>query len=209
MEWQFDNSIAKIFASHARQHIPNYDDVIDLSVDLCNQYYEKNDAILEVGCAIGETISRLHQTGFTNIHGVEASESMLAACPKHIATYYLSKSFPESSTPYKVVLCNWTLHFIDDKRSYLSAIARNLTKDGMLVLTEKTANEGIPLEQYHKFKLSSGVSHTEIKQKAESLKNVMHIDSVEWYFNTLRESGFSKIYIASANWCFTTFVATI
>lgn len=209
MEWQFDNSIAKIFSNHARQHIPNYDSIIDLSVNLCDHYYEKSDPILEVGCAIGETIVRLHKKGFTNIHGVEASESMLAACPKDIATYYLTKTFPESNMNYKVVLCNWTLHFMEDKFRYLADIAAHLSKDGMLVLTDKTANEGIALEQYHKFKLSSGVSPEEVEQKAESLKNIMHIDPVEWYFNTLKELGFGKIYIASASWCFTTFVATI
>lgn len=209
MEWQFDNSVAKIFANHARQHIPDYDKVIDLSVSLCDQYYQKNDPILEVGCAIGETIIRLNEKGFTNVHGVEASQSMLDGCPKDIATYYLTERFPTSDTKYKVVLCNWTLHFMQDKVSYLKDIAANLSKDGMLVLTDKTVNEGLALEQYHKFKLSSGVSQEEVRQKAESLKNVMHIDSVEWYFNTLRELGFGKIYIASANWCFTTFVATI
>lgn len=209
MEWQFDNSVAKIFANHARQHIPDYDKVIDLSVSLCDQYYQKNDPILEVGCAIGETIIRLNEKGFTNVHGVEASQSMLDSCPKDIATYYLTEKLPTSDTKYKVVLCNWTLHFMQDKISYLKDIASNLSKDGMLVLTDKTVNEGLALEQYHKFKLSSGVSQEEVRQKAESLKNVMHIDSVEWYFNTLRELGFGKIYIASANWCFTTFVATI
>ena len=209
MEWQFDNSVAKIFANHARQHIPDYDKVIDLSVSLCDQYYQKNDPILEVGCAIGETIIRLSEKGFTNIHGVEASQSMLDVCPKDIAIYYLTEKFPTSNTKYKVVLCNWTLHFIQDKVSYLRDIASNLSKDGMLVLTDKTVNEGLALEQYHRFKLSSGVSQDEVRQKAESLKNVMHIDSVEWYFNTLGELGFGKIYIASANWCFTTFVATI
>lgn len=209
MEWQFDNSVAKIFASHATQHIPDYDKVIDLSVSLCDQYYQKDDPILEVGCAIGETICRLNKKGFIDIHGVEASQSMLDECPKDIATYYHTEQFPKSDKKFKVVLCNWTLHFMKDKVSYLKEIADNLSNDGMLILTDKTANEDFALEQYHKFKLSSGVSPEEVVKKAESLKNVMHIDSVEWYFTTLRQLGFRKIYIASANWCFTTFVATI
>lgn len=209
MEWQFDNSVAKIFANHARQHIPDYDNVIDLSVSLCEQYYQKNDPILEVGCAIGETITRLHKSGFTNIHGVESSSPMLSECPKNIATYYHTAYFPNTDTKFKAILCNWTLHFMEDKISYLKEIRSNLSDDGMLVLTEKTMNDGLALEQYHKFKISSGVSPEEVRQKAESLKHVMHVDSIEWYFNNLRALGFGKIYIASANWCFTTFVATI
>jgi 2-polyprenyl-3-methyl-5-hydroxy-6-metoxy-1,4-benzoquinol methylase len=76
MSWKFDNTIAKIFTEHARQHIPNYDLVIDKSIDLCNWHLKKDDSIIDVGSATGETLQRLHRDGFTNLTGVDASQDM-------------------------------------------------------------------------------------------------------------------------------------
>ena len=75
--WVFDNAVASTFVDHARQHIPNYDQVIDKSVDLCLRYLPSQANIIDVGCATGETLRRLHAAGFTNLSGVEASYAML------------------------------------------------------------------------------------------------------------------------------------
>ena len=66
MTWQFDDDVAEIFPQHARQHIPNYDQVLNLSLDVCNDY-SKTSKILDVGCATGETLKLLEQNNFTNI----------------------------------------------------------------------------------------------------------------------------------------------
>jgi biotin operon repressor len=76
----------------------------------------------------------------------------------------------------------------------------------MLILSEKTNNQGYALEQYHLYKERQGVSREDIEAKAQSLKGVMFPESIETHLARLRDLGFSEIYIASANWCFTTFV---
>lgn len=205
MAWQFNKTIADTFDQHARQHIPNYDQVIDLSVDLCNQRLNKDASIVEIGCAVGETVVRLHGLDFINIHAVDASQEMLDNCPKAIATYYCSNTFPNITAD--AVLCNWTLHFIKDKVTYLQDIYQHLSKDGFLVLSEKTSTAHTAIEQYHLFKERNGVSRENIIAKAESLKGVMFVESVEWYLSTLRSIGFKEVYIVNADWCFTTFVA--
>jgi tRNA (cmo5U34)-methyltransferase len=78
---------------------------------------------------------------------------------------------------------------------------------GMLILSEKTENSGYALEQYHLYKERQGVSREDIEAKAASLKGVMFPESVETHLSRLRRLGFQEVYIASANWCFTTFVA--
>jgi tRNA (cmo5U34)-methyltransferase len=206
MEWKFDQTIAQIFSEHARQHIPDYDRVIDLSVDLCTQKVSVDSPILEIGCAIGETIKKLHHVGFSNLHAVDNSQAMLDQCPATMAKYYCSDQFPKISTKFKAILCNWTLHFIRDKNSYLQSCFDHMEPGGFLVLTEKTENTGLALEQYHHLKALNGVSDEQIKAKAESLIGVMFVDSVSWYLDTLKNIGFQQVYIANANWCFTTFV---
>ena len=59
---------------------------------------------------------------------------------------------------------------------------------------------------YHDYKRAKGVSEEEIKQKQESIKNVMFIVDIEYYFSILKFTGFSKVHIIDSYWCFTTFV---
>jgi len=206
--WKFDNTIANIFESHAKQHIPNYDAVIDQCVDVCN-YLDKNTKIIDVGCAIGETLNRLQSHGFTNLHGVDSSSAMISAalldkCSSEIFTLHLSDKFPKEI--YDVVLMNWTLHFIENKIEYLKSVYDGLSDNGLFILTDKTSNDELPLKFYHQFKSRKGVSENEIQQKAESLVNVMFIHDVDWYLKTLRSIGFKEIYIMNAYWCFTSFI---
>jgi ubiquinone/menaquinone biosynthesis C-methylase UbiE len=203
MIWQFDTVIAETFVEHARHHIPNYDTVIDKNVAVCQKLLNKDSAIIDVGCATGETLNRLHRAGFNNLTGVEASHAMLNHCDVNIARILHSDKFPNET--FDGVLCNWTLHFIKDKEQYLSNIYRNLSAGGFLILSEKTSLEPTMIEFYHDFKSSAGVSAEEIEAKAASVRDIMYIDSPKWYLETLSNLGFKNTQIIDASWCFTTF----
>ena len=205
--WQFNQQVAETFADHARQHIPNYDQVIALTVSLCEQKLNANSPILEIGCAIGETVQQLNHKNFVNIHAVDNSQDMIDKCPADMAKYYCSNHFPNTDIKFEAVLCNWTLHFIFDKFSYLKKILEHLEPGGFLILSEKTDNSGLALEQYHRFKSLNGVSDSEIQAKAQSLTDVMFVNDIKWYLDTLKIIGFNQINVVNASWCFTTFVA--
>jgi tRNA (cmo5U34)-methyltransferase len=206
--WNFNKNVAGIFVDHARKHIPDYDRVIDLSVNICQTLLEDHtaDKIVDVGCATGETIKRLRANNLCNLVGVDNSQAMLDQCQDKNALYILSDIFPQEHGPYNAVLCNWTLHFTQDKKTYLKSIFDNLCANGFLILSEKTCNSGTDLKLYHDFKRRQGVSDEEIKFKAESIKNVMFINDVEWYFCELEKIGFSKVTIVNSAPCFTTFL---
>lgn len=207
MTWKFDSNVASMFANHARKHIPDYDKVIRMSIDLCREQLQPNDAILEVGCAVGETVDSLHRFGFNNIHAVDNSQAMLDKCRPDIATYYCSSDYPKTEVQFSAIICNWTLHFMISKKSYLQKMYSNLKPGGFLILSDKTCNSGLSLSKYHDFKRNQGVSEQEIAEKAKSLIGVMHVDSPRWYLDTLNEIGFKEVAVANAAWCFTTFVA--
>lgn len=200
--WKFDTQVASTFSTHARQHIPNYDQVIDQCIEICKEAGEESK-IIDVGCAVGETLVRLKLAGFNNLHGVDNSQSMLDQCPK-IANLQCSDYFPNEM--FDIVLMNWTLHFIPDKISYLRQIYKNLNNRGVLVLTEKTVKDSYAINFYHNFKRFQGVSEEDIAKKAKSVENVMHINNALWYLNTLSEVGFKQTYIINSHWCFNTFV---
>jgi tRNA (cmo5U34)-methyltransferase len=202
--WKFDKDIAKIFVDHARQHIPNYDQVINKCVSVAQDLVAKDSAIVDIGCATGETLRRLHQAGFTNLHGVEASQAMLDHCDLSLAQYYHSDTFPNKK--FDAIFCNWTLHFIKDKVSYLSKIHRNLNDGGFMILSDKTSLDPFCIKKYHEWKSSQGVTQQQIQDKAQSVKNIMFIDSPKWYLDTLQQIGFGRVEVIDAHWCFTTFL---
>lgn len=207
-EWKFDQGISNVFEQHARQHIPNYDQVIDLSVGICKKLFTEHSRIIDVGCATGETVKRLYGAGFHNLVGVDASADMLSkATPLPIAHWIESDQFPVTDGPYSAVICNWTLHFIKDKIAYLTDIYRAIDTNGILILTDKTANSGIELELYHDFKRAQGVSEEDIANKAYSIQDIMFVDTPRWYQATLAEVGFNDIAVINAAPCFTTFIA--
>jgi SAM-dependent methyltransferase len=204
--WQFDAGVASTFVAHARQHIPNYDLVINKCVDLVNNKLGQFDRIIDVGCATGETIRRLHTAGFLNLTGVEASAAMLSHCDRNIARLIHSDRFPQET--FDAVLCNWTLHFVPDKMKYLADIYANLSKSGFMVLSDKTSLDPVCIDHYHKWKHSQGVAWPDILAKEAAVKGIMYIDSPEWYINALTQVGFSNVRIIDASWCFTTFLCT-
>lgn len=203
MTWKFDDSVAKVFVNHARQHIPNYDLVLHKSVEVCEHLLPKTSKIIDIGCATGNTLDMLTAKGFTNITGIDSSQSMLNQC-RSSAKLIHSDKFPEEK--FDAVLCNWTLHFIKDKISYLTDCYQGLNDNGFMILSEKTSVDVLPIHFYHQYKLKAGVSYQAIKEKEQSVKDVMFIDSPEWYIQNLKTIGFDKIYIIDAHWCFTTFL---
>lgn len=204
--WRFDSQVAETFVEHARQHIPGYERVIDKSVTLLRHAIKLDDAVIDIGCATGHTLKKLSTAGFTNLHGVDNSDSMLAHVPANLATLTCSNRLPVD-THYRVVIANWTLHFVQDKVSYLKDIHTQLEPGGYLILSEKTHNQGIMLDLYHDYKKSQGVSDQAIQEKALAIKDVMFINSQQWYLDTLTCLGFQDITVIDADWCFTTFLA--
>ena len=130
---------------------------------------------------------------------------MLDRCPKNIgAEYILSDNF-EIDKKFDVIIINWTLHFIKDKRNYLEQVRRRLNENGTLILTDKTSVHDFPQKHYYNLKRANGVSEAEIQAKAISLENVMHIKDVQWYLTAFMLEGFTT-HIFDADWCFTSFV---
>lgn len=203
MTWKFDSQVAETFVDHARQHIPNYDQVIDKSIETCKYMLPSHASIIDVGCATGETLRRLNAAGFTDLHGVEASHAMLQHCDTTIAQYYHSDRFP--SKKFDAVICNWTLHFIEDKANYLMDMAAGVKPNGFMILSDKTSKDSLPIHFYHNFKRHNGVSDADIQAKEAAVENVMFINSPDWYLQQLNQY-FGKIYIIDASWCFTTFL---
>jgi tRNA (cmo5U34)-methyltransferase len=204
--WQFDQQVAAEFVDHARQHIPNYETVIQKCLILAQQQLTSNSKILDFGCATGHTLSSFYSAGFTNLHGIDLSADMLAQCPSHLTQLHCGGTVPDSHRNFDMIMCNWTLQFSKNKLDILWDIARALRSGGILIISEKISEDPAMIDLYHRWKFDQGVSLLEIDQKARSLQGVMTINSQSWWQDNLNKLGFTQIQIIDASWCFCTYV---
>lgn len=188
-EWSFDSKVADIFEDHASKHIPDYNFVISSLPNLLKKYNVAfTDPVLDFGCATGKTLRTLRYAGFQNLYGVDNSDDMLSRCPKGIAQLYHTKVIPNQK--YKVIICNWTLHFNKNKFELLNTFTKHLDKDGFIILSEKTS--AVDNNDYYYWKKTNGVSEEEIKLKEQSLVGKMFLSSTKDY-----ENEFAKLNLHS------------
>jgi SAM-dependent methyltransferase len=201
--WTFNQTVAERFQEEAFNHIPSYHEVLDLSLTIANAYFNKDSNIIDVGSALGYTVKKFIDDGFVNTIGVEQSKDMISK--SHYTDKIIhSKNFPNDK--FDLVLANWTIHFIKDKKDYISDVYSKLEKNGILILTDKTIQNNITKELYYKFKVSRGVDPTYIIEKEKMLRDAMFLESADWYIKTLSEIGFIETNIIHANLGFVTFL---
>ena len=78
MIWQFDESVAKRFQHEAITNIPDYERVISLCIDIVNNNYPKETKIVDVGSALGYTMDRFIQNGYTRerVEGINTLDDL-------------------------------------------------------------------------------------------------------------------------------------
>jgi len=208
-QWEFDEKVAKKFEHEAKTNIPDYDRVIDYTIDIANLYIPKDAKIIDIGCALGETLKRLYQSGFKNLFGADNSSSMLENAYQpdgHEICYLQTESFPSQEGKFHLVTANWTLHFVNNREAYLGEIYKYLETGGYLILTEKILQSQEAVDLYKIFKQNQGLDDHYIKYKEEALKEVLVSYPLDWYLVTLRKIGFRSIDIINSNITFTTFL---
>jgi len=201
-QWVFDESVAERFQHEAETNIPSYHTVIDKCLTFARKHLNKADKIIDVGSALGYTMNKFIDAGFTNVMGVDNSTAMIEKA-LHKSLVVCSDSLPNYR--YKLVMMNWTLHFVTDKKSYLTTIYNQLEDNGYLILSDKCLQSEIVKDMYYDFKRSRGVSEEYIKQKEHNLIGVMKSVPTEWYLEALHDIGFT-VEIIHADLGFVTFL---
>jgi SAM-dependent methyltransferase len=197
--------VAKRFQQEAEAHIPSYHTVIDMCVEFANKNLKKDDSIIDVGSALGYTMKRFIDEGYKNVIGVDNSRAMIdnSIFPELVIE---NESFPKNN--YDFILANWTIHFIQDKYSYLNDMYNSLSYGGYLILTDKLQQSDIVKRDYYDFKRKNGVSEEYIQQKEKDLVGIMHSVSLGWYTNKLSMVGFKSVEVIHSNLGFTTFLCS-
>ncbi len=209
--WVFDNTVAQNFHTEAQHHIPGYARVLTLCVNIAKTFTPSSARIADVGCAIGETLVGLHNAGFTELVGIDNAGAMLhrARSRPELAhvEFIHTQDFPYNKGPFDIVLANWTLHFIAERKTYLHDIWRGLKPGGLLVLTEKMQSTNDNRTLYHAFKARQGLSHEEICIKEKRLEGILEPRPLGWYIDVLNHLGCRDVDIIHAELGFITLLA--
>lgn len=202
--WVFDDSVANRFQDEAVTHIPDYARVIDMSLDIVKIHFNNTSSkIIDVGSALGYTVDKFLAAGYSNTYGLEISDSMVNQS-LHKDKIIISDTFPNDQ--FDVVLANWTLHFIIERKEYLKAIFNQLNKSGLLILSDKMTQSYPTKELYYAWKQANGISKEEIMLKERKLLGVLETKSLDWYIDTLQDIGFKDIECVNSRFSFNTLV---
>ena len=201
--WTFDDTVAQRFQLEAATHIPDYDRVIDMCVNIVNYSFPKTATIIDVGSALGFTVDKFLKAGYTEVTGLEVSESMKNNS-LHQDRIVLSNTMPDQK--YNVVLANWTLHFILERKEYLTDIFNKLVHGGILILSEKMSQPYPLKDLYYNWKRSNGVSQETIMSKEQKLKGVLETKPLMWYLEILEKIGFAEIECINSRFGFNTLI---
>jgi len=201
--WKFDDSVAARFQNEAENHIPDYARVVNMCLEIAQDNLKKSDAVIDVGSALGYTVDKFINAGFVNTYGLDNSESMINQS-LHKERIILANEFPTQS--FKLIMMNWTLHFVIDKLTYIKKIYDNLEPGGYLIVSDKTTQTAEVKKKYYDFKRANGVSQTYIEEKEKKLAGYMYTVPTSWYNTTFTEVGFSSIEVINARYGFVTFM---
>ncbi|THB73370.1 MAG: methyltransferase domain-containing protein [Gammaproteobacteria bacterium] len=207
-QWEFNEEVANSFENEAVNNIPDYERVINTSINFAEQFVDKNEKVIDVGCALGETLKKFIEAGYTDLYGVDSSAAMLAkAYVDNKIKYIQSNDFPSEQGPFGLITANWTIHFIKQRYEYLENMYKSLKVGGYLILTDKMQLSPEVDAMYRRFKRDRGLSQEYIEYKEEALKEVLVSYPLDWYQVKLREIGFRSVEIINANLSFTTILA--
>lgn len=201
--WKFDDEVAKRFQKEAEDNIPDYERVIQLCLELANSKVNKESTIVDIGSALGHTMDKFLADGYTNVIGIESSQSMIDNS-KHKEKVILSDVYPENLNS-DFVMANWTLHFIVERKKYIQDVYNSLSDGGVFIISDKTAQTKEIKDLYYNFKRANGITDEYIYEKEKKLQGYMHPYAVEWYMDNLKEIGFNNIQILNSRYGFVTF----
>jgi 2-polyprenyl-3-methyl-5-hydroxy-6-metoxy-1,4-benzoquinol methylase len=204
LKWEFDKTVADRFQQEAETHIPDYQQVIDLEIDIIEKKFKRKDLkIIDVGSALGHTLDTLYTKGYKDICGVESSQAMIDQS-KHKEKIINSFEFPAGS--YDVVLANWTVHFIKEKEKYLTSVFESLNENGVIMLSDKMIQHPVIKEMYYRWKISNGVPLEVVKEKEQKLVGIMLSETLDAYLEMLSDIGFSKVDLVNSRFNFNTLI---
>ncbi|MGC6507786.1 MAG: carboxy-S-adenosyl-L-methionine synthase CmoA [Myxococcota bacterium] len=211
-DFVFDKAVVEVFPDMIGRSVPGYWEGAEWIGMLSKRFATTESRIYDLGCSLGAVpwgIYRHWHHECPHVIAVDNSKPMITgfqtnlnALQTHKPPFELHcadvRHFPISNAD--IVVMHFTLQFIPkiDRQALLQRIYDGLNPGGVLILSEKLRGENNGIEQrlrawHHDFKRKQGYSDLEIKQKSDSIANVMPLDTPQEQHARLRLAGFETI----------------
>ncbi|MDF1613714.1 carboxy-S-adenosyl-L-methionine synthase CmoA [Desulfurivibrio dismutans] len=210
-DFRFTAEVAEVFDDMLLRSVPNYEQVIEMSVRLLERFLAPGDRLYDLGCSTGNTLlhlARRLQTPDLRLIGVDNSAAMLDKARRKAAGYAPGGAIKFIEADIETFNCqnagaiilNYTMQFIRPLRrpAFTAALYRALRPSGILILSEKIISHDPELNRhfidfYLEFKRARGYSEIEISKKREALENVLIPFSLAENRQMLEQAGFKRV----------------
>lgn len=222
-DFKFDAGVAEVFDDMVRRSVPFYDELQRMTVELARNFVQPGTAIVDVGCATGQTLLSLAEAigdPSVTLIGLDNAPAMLerararlagagAAGRCRFAECDINDGLSVGSGETSVAILNWTLQFVrpPNRAAVIRSICNALAPGACLIVMEKIVTADSRLNRLYidlhlEFKRRSGYSEMEIAEKRESLENVLVPYRVEENLCLLEENGFATadVFFRWYNW---------
>ena len=210
----FDEKVASVFDDMVSRSVPMYKESMMAAVSLSKSFVKPKSKVYDIGCSTGTLLikfAELFGEKTLELIGIDSSQDMLNEAKKKILKtnlkpkIILKKQDVEKKlniTKASIVFMNYTLQFMRplNRQKVLNQIFLGMKNNSALIIIEKVlGNDSLfnrmYIDLYFRYKASVGYSDLEIKNKRESLENVLIPYRIDENIELLKRSGFKSIDI--------------
>lgn len=214
-QFEFDDRVVSVFDDMITRSVPFYHESLSLGIDfVIRNLPSENSGLLDLGSSSGNFLISLADrlSGLNHPHfsltGIDNSPAMVEYAKNKVLAYgypidflcgdILQVDFQQSH----FITAYYTLQFIRPimREALVKKIYQSLTRNGMLILSEKINSSDKMLDKqmidhYHSFKGKQGYTQNEISTKREALENVLIPYTLDENITLLKNAGFRHIEI--------------
>ena len=212
VDFAFDEAVAAVFPDMIRRSVPGYETVVALTGLLTARHLTQGGRCYDLGCSLGaSTLAVLRAIGTTRceVIAVDNASAMLEEA-RRLPEFDDRVEWVETDVREveidraQVVILNYVLQFLppEDRLPLLRRICAGLSRDGVLIVSEKLDAGGYFGGLHLDFKRANGYSELEVSQKRAALENVMRVDSEDTHLARFRDAGFgaARVWFRCLNW---------
>jgi tRNA (cmo5U34)-methyltransferase len=206
--FEFNDAVADVFPDMLRRSIPGYDASLEAIGTLSRRYVKPQTRCYDLGCSLGAATLAMRRNisaGNCEIVAIDLAPAMVERCREAIDAD--TSNVPVSVEAADVrsvdisnasmVVLNYTLQFlpVDDRVELIRKIYAGLNEGGVLVLSEKVADddptvESLLVDLHHEFKRANDYTDLEIARKRTALDNVLIPETTTVHLDRLAAAGF-------------------
>ena len=212
--FRFNQNVARVFPDMLHRSLPGYAASIEAIGSLAARYVRAGSNCYDLGCSLGAATLAMRQ-GIAHpacrIVAVDSAPAMIERC-REIVDEDDRLNGRETQVDIvqadmrdieivnaSMVVLNFTLQFLDldDREAMVRRIYDGLAEGGVLVLSEKVADENprmeaLLTEMHHEYKRRNHYSALEIARKRAALEDVLIPETVSAHRERLARAGFSN-----------------